>query len=633
MTDTTKDGLGERSGTGGAKDGADAAHARSKVEQIKAASRHLRGTVAGALTDGLAYFSENNIQVLKFHGVYQQDDRDLRKALREQGKERHYMMMIRARIPGGVLSADQYLAFDRLADQYGNGTLRITTRQTFQLHGVLKDRLRETIRSIDDALITTLGGCGDQVRNIVCCAAPHPGAFFAAVRRDLLALVDRLSAKTAAYHEIWIDGEKVPGMTGEEAGRTRDEAEGTRGATGGTRGVAGEEAGATRVEASDTRVAAGADGGEEPLYGDVYLPRKFKLAIAYEGDNCVDVYANDLGIVAHRDGEQVAGYTLLLGGGMGRTAGDLNTYPRLATPFAFVLPEDLTAVCEAVVKVQRDCGNRAERRFARLKYLLDERGVDWFRAEVRRRFGGVLAPPRSLRWETADDHLGWCAGDDGRGSLGIHVENGRLKDSGEMQLKSALSAIVAEHRPTVRLTTQQNLLLCDLTDKQRRDIERRLRDAGVPLMEERSALALQAMACPALPTCGLAIAESERIFPGVLREFETVCAKLGIKRAISIRMTGCPNGCARPYVAEIGLVGRSIGRYDIFVGADAFGTRLNKRLLEAVPLTALVTTLDPLLQAFRHEAASAETFGDYCERIGIDALRGRLAPGGQLAPK
>ena len=621
MTDATKDRTGDRIGTGGAKDGSEVAKARSKVEQIKAESRHLRGTVAEALKDGLAYFSENNIQVLKFHGVYQQDDRDLRKVLREQGKERHYTMMIRARIPGGVLSADQYLAFDRLADQYGNGTLRITTRQTFQLHGVLKDRLRETIRSIDDVLITTLGGCGDQVRNIVCCAAPHPGAFYAAVRRDLLALVDRLSAKTAAYHEIWIDGEKVLGAAGEKAGRTRDAAEDTRGATGGTR----EMAGATRTEAD-------AD-GEEPLYGDVYLPRKFKLAIAYEGDNCVDVYANDLGIVAHRDGEQVAGYTLLLGGGMGRTAGDQATYPRLATPFAFVLPRDLTAVCVAVVKVQRDCGNRAERRFARLKYLLDERGVDWFRAEVQRRWGGVLAPPRPLRWKTADDHLGWCAGGDGRGSLGIHVENGRLKDSGEMQLKSALSAIVAQHRPSVRLTTQQNLLLCDLTDKQRLDIERQLRDARVPLAEERSALALQAMACPALPTCGLAIAESERAFPSVLREFETVCATLGITRPISIRMTGCPNGCARPYVAEIGLVGRSIGRYDIFVGADAFGARLNTRLLEAVPLAVLAATLRPLLKAFREEAASAETFGDYCERLGIEALRGRLAPDGQLAPK
>ncbi|MCL6455053.1 MAG: NADPH-dependent assimilatory sulfite reductase hemoprotein subunit [Alicyclobacillus sp.] len=554
----------------------------SKVEKIKEASRYLRGTIAEALEDGTSHFGEENVQVLKFHGVYQQDDRDLRRQLTREGKERHYMMMVRARIPGGVLTANQYLQFDRISDAYGSGSLRITTRQTFQMHGVLKANLKATIRGLHDALVTTLGGCGDQVRNIVGCAAPHEGPFYEAVRADLLRLVDAFSAKTNAYHEIWLDGERIALGDGEP--------------------------------------------NEEPLYGKTYLPRKFKLCVVYEGDNCADVYSNDIGMVAHRDGDTVAGYTLVVGGGMGRTASDAKTPPALAQPLCFVAPHDLVATCRAIVEVQRDYGNRENRKFARMKYLIEERGLEWFSAQVAARVGKPLTPPRELVWHTSHDHLGRIAGGDGRVHVGVYVENGRIRDTHELPLKSILRDIVAEFRPGVRLTTQQNLILTGLTPEEANLVERRLRDAGVPLAHEQMPVRLLAMACPAMPTCGLAIAESERVFPSVVRELERVLRELDLAdEPISVRMTGCPNGCARPYIAEIGFVGRVLGKYDVFLGANQAGTRMNQLYKSQVPLEELVSTIRPLLRAFRAERQPGESFGDYCARIGVDALEAHVS--------
>lgn len=551
----------------------------SKVEIIKDESNYLRGTIAEALQDDTTHFSEDNIQVLKFHGMYQQDDRDLRKELKKEGKERHYMMMIRARIPGGVLSADQYLAFDNLSEEYGNHTMRITTRQTFQLHGILKRDIKATLRSINEALITTLGGCGDQVRNIIGCAAPHEGRFYEQVREDLLALVDRLGAKTSAYHEIWLDGEKVD-------------------------------------------LSEPMSDNPEPLYGKTYLPRKFKLAFAYEGDNCSDVYANDIGLVAHRQGDAVEGYTLLVGGGMGRTASDAETRPVMAKPLCFVPRDAVVDVCEAIVKVQRDHGNREERKFARMKYLIESRGLDWFKQHVEAYFGGPLAAPRDLIWESAQDHLGWHAQSNGRGWLGIFTENGRIHDTDTMKLKSVLRDIMTTYRPTVHLTTQQNILLCDLTEQHRVEIEARLQEAGVPLVETLSEALLGSMACPAMPTCGLAIAESERALPSVIRQFEALLGELGLtEQEISIRMTGCPNGCARPYIAEIGFVGRVIGKYDLFLGANLVGSRMNELFKEQVPVDSLVSTVRPLLESYVKARQTAESFGDYCYRVGFDYLR------------
>ncbi|MCL6452029.1 MAG: NADPH-dependent assimilatory sulfite reductase hemoprotein subunit [Alicyclobacillus sp.] len=549
----------------------------SKVERIKDASRQLRGTIAEALTDGTPRFSEENVQVLKFHGVYQQDDRDLRKALKQEGKERAYRMMVRTRIPGGVLNADQYLQFDRLADLYGGGQLRITTRQTFQLHYILKQNLKETIRGIHEVLLTTLGGCGDQVRNTICCAAPHSGPFYDQVREDLRTLVNAFAAKTNAYHEIWLDGERLQLDDGVE---------------------------------------------EEPLYGRTYLPRKFKIAFAYEGDNCCDVYSNDIGVVAHRAGDAVAGYTLLVGGGMGRTASDKQTHPALAKPFAFVPPSALLDVCTAILKVQRDFGNRADRKFARMKYLLEERGLDWFRSQVEASCGTTLQPPRALVWGSSEDHLGSHTDEAGQGYIGIFVESGRVRDTPEVALKSVLRDVVEKYRPTVRLTTQQNLILADLTVDEVKEIEQMLTDAGVPLAEDLAQTRTASMACVAMPTCGLAIAESERVFPEVVRAFEALQAELGIPDVpISLRMTGCPNGCARPYIAEIGFVGRVLGKYDIYLGASPDGTRVNTPFREMIPLADLAEALRPALTAFARGRQEGERFGDYVHRVGIDALR------------
>ncbi|MBX6353052.1 MAG: NADPH-dependent assimilatory sulfite reductase hemoprotein subunit [Thermoflavifilum sp.] len=550
----------------------------SKVEVIKRESRFLRGTLKEALQDDEAKFSEDNVQVLKFHGVYQQDDRDLRQQLKKEGKDRHWIMMVRARIPGGVLTADQYLVFDRIADELTDyGTLRITTRQTIQLHGVVKDNLKETIRRINDAMITTLGGCGDQVRNIICCSAPGDEPFRGEMREDLLSLVDRLGAKTHAYYEIWLDGEPIE----LEPGKT-----------------------------------------EEPLYGDVYLPRKFKVAMTPEGDNCIDVYDNDVGLVAHIEDGHVTGYTVLVGGGMGRTATDPKTYPRLASPFAYTSRDKLVDVVTAIVTVQRDFGDRVNRRFARLKYTLDRRGVDWFRSEVEERLGYRLDAPRELVWHNASDHFGWHREADGVSYLGLFIPQGRVKDDEGVRLKTALREVIREFRPTVRLTTQQNVILSGIPDEQKAAVEARLREFGVPMPWELSPTRLGAMACVALPTCGLAVAESERVLPELLPQFEQLFADLGIADAgITLRMTGCPNGCARPYNADIAFVGRTLGKYDVFLGGGSLGTALNEKFADAVPFAALVDVVRPVLEAYARERQVGEGFGEYCRRVGLERFR------------
>lgn len=554
----------------------------AKVEYIKQSSNYLRGSIEEALADDTTHFSEENIQILKFHGMYQQDDRDLRRQLTKEGKERHYMMMIRARIPGGVLSADQYQQFDKLADLYGNGTMRITTRQTFQLHGILKSNIKATLRGINDVLITTLGGCGDQVRNIVGCAAPHEGPFYEAVRRDLLALVDATSAKTHAYHEIWLDGEKV--------------------------------------DLSE-------DQKNETLYGESYLPRKFKIAFAYEGDNCADVYSNDIAIIAHQDGDRVEGYTLAIGGGMGRTASDKHTSPHLAKAFCFVEQNELIDVCKTVVAIQRDHGNRENRKFARMKYLVADKGIAWFREEAERRLGYELKAPRDIEWTSSDDHLGRCESASGKISLGLFIQNGRIHDIEGMSLKRVLRDIMVKFQPQVRMTTQQNLILANLSSSDADEIEKMLNRAGVKLANEYSQTRLRSMACPAMPTCGLAIAESERALPSVMEELESMLHEIGLgEHPISVRMTGCANGCARPYIAEIGFVGRVIGKYDLLLGASVEGTRTNQLFREMVPVDELVPTLRPVLEAYRDERRGNESFGDFCNRVGIERLQDRFVP-------
>jgi sulfite reductase (ferredoxin) len=557
---------------------------QSGVERIKAASRHLRGSIKSELGQAAPSFTEESATLLKFHGIYQQDDRDRRKEARAKGLGKHHMMMIRTRIPGGVVSPEGYLAHDRIAQVWGNQTLRITTRQDFQLHGVLKGDLHASIGAINSALMTTLGGCGDQQRNIMCCPEPwsESDRFREEVHALLGSLVPALTPRTRAYHEIWIDGEL----------------------------------------AADTQP----EDEIEDLYGEQYLPRKFKTAIALEGDNCVDVYSNDLGLVAVAGPEGVlAGIQILVGGGLGRTHNKPETFPAVAVPLAFVEPQQAIEAGRAVVSVQRDYGDRVNRRHARLKYLIHDRGIDWFRARVQERVGFALGPSRPLAWQPVDDHLGWHEQEEGHFYYGLFVENGRIGDSDGMRLRSALREVVEKLRPTIFLTPQQNLLLAGLVGTDRERVEEVLSRHEVPLSAEVSRTIRHSMACPAIPTCGLAVAEAERALPGLIREIEAQVAELGLaNERISYRMTGCPNGCVRPYLGDVGLVGTTLGKYDVLLGGDFEGTRLNRLYAANVPLAEIPGLLLQPLRAFRDERTGGEGFGDWCERIGVDALRGRF---------
>jgi len=552
----------------------------SKVELVKEASRALRGTIARDLAEDTPVFDEANVHVLKFHGIYQQDDRDRRKEARRRGLDRHYQLMIRTRIPGGKVSPDGYIAHDEIADRWGNGTIRITTRQDFQLHGVLKGDLKSSVQAINQALMTSLGGCGDQVRNVMCCPAPLQDRLRTELRERLPALVGGLTPTTNAYHEIWVDGEVV-----------------------------------------DTSAPEPDD-----LYGTRYLPRKFKVALAVEGDNCVDVYSDDLGLVAMSGPEGgLAGFNVLVGGGLGRTHNKPETYPAVAQALAFVATEHLVETARAVVAVQRDFGDRSNRRHARLKYLLADCGLPWFREQVQSRVDFELADARPLRWQPLDDHLGWHEQGDGRLFYGLFVENGRIQDAGPVRLKSALRRLVEEHQPVLWMTAQQNLIVAGVEPAEQPAMQALFVEHGVPLTEQVSNTIRNSMACPAIPTCGLAVAEAERVLPDLIRQLEQVVANLGLAdERISFRMTGCPNGCARPYIGDVGFVGTTLGKYDVHLGGDFLGTRLNALFARNVPLSEIPALLEGPLAAFAAERASGEGFGDWCQRTGVDTLRDRF---------
>jgi sulfite reductase (ferredoxin) len=557
---------------------------RTGVEILKEQSNHLRGTVKATLESDAPHFSEDEYNLLKFHGVYQQDDRDARARARKEGRGKEWIMMIRAKIPGGALTADQYLRFDDLASRYADGTLRVTTRQCFQLHHVGKGNLKRTIREINEALITTLGACGDVERNLMACPAPDQTGALAEVQRYAQLLSDHTLPQTRAYHEIWLDHEKVV-STAEEI---------------------------------------------EPLYGETYLPRKFKSGLAIEGDNCIDVYSQDIGMVAHLDGDRLAGFTVLVGGGMGMTHTDKATHPRVGDPICFVEPDDLLETFLTILRIQRDHGNRSNRRQARLKYLLDNWGTDRFRAEMERRLGRSLAPPRPLRWDGTADHLGWHRQDDGRWFLGVWIENGRIQDANSLRSKMAFREVVERFHPNVRLTAQQSILFTDVPARQRPKIEAVLRSHGVQLAEELPNALRFSMACPAIPTCGLALAESERALPSVIRRIDAVLGDLGLDgERLSVRMTGCPNGCARPFLGDIGFVGRTPGKYQIYVGGDFEGTHLNHLLADLVHVDDLAERLRPLFALFRDEREAGEGFGDFCHRVGTERLAAVAGFGGE----
>lgn len=546
----------------------------SHAEEVKANSRGLYGTIADELRNSEPEFTHDNVMLLKHHGTYQQDDRDHRSG----GKQ--FMFMVRTRIPGGKLTAAQVLAELDLCERYGNGTLRITDRQGFQLHGILKSTLRDTIRGINECKLSTIAACGDVNRNVMCCPAPIKNS---PVRQEMQQLADALAKhfqpRTQAYYEIWL-------KDGDESEKVHEYAP-----------------------------------VEEPIYGKAYLPRKFKMAVSLPEDNCVDVYANDLGFLAVTEGDRIIGYNVLVGGGMGMTPAKKNTFPAVAQRMTFVTPDQAVAVAEAVVKVQRDYGRRDDRAQARLKYVLHDRGLDWFKGMVEEYCGRSLPEPHPTDVREVDDHLGWHEQGDGKLFLGINIDNGRIKDEGEFRLKTALRSILNRYGMNCRNTPLQGMILCDIDPADRSAIEQTLREHGVTPAEELSLTRRFSMSCPAYPTCGLAVTEAERVMPDVLASIEGELARFGLsKERVTIHMTGCPNGCARPYTPDIGLVGKSRGKYTLYLGGNAQGTRLGFLYEDQVPQEEIASRLAPLFACYRELRRGGESFGDFCCRQGKDAL-------------
>jgi sulfite reductase (NADPH) hemoprotein beta-component len=547
----------------------------SKNEWIKAASAYLRGSIAEGLEAPLTgSIAEDDTQLTKFHGLYLQDDRDLRPERRKKLMEPAFSFMARVRLPGGICTPRQWLQMDRIGTDYANGTLRLTTRQTWQFHGVIKQNLRRTMRAIDEACLDTIAACGDVNRNVMCTPNPHVSRAHGEAYELARAISSHLLPKTRAWREIWLEDERIAGGEEEEAGL-------------------------------------------EPVYGKTYLPRKFKAVVAVPPDNDVDVFAHDLGFVAVLDEEGgVSGWNVTVGGGMGMTHGDAATYPRTADVMAFCTTEQAVDVAEKVVLVQRDFGDRTSRKHARLKYTIDDRGIAWFRAEVEGRLGYRLQDPRPVAFASTGDRHGWTEDWRGLWHYTLFVENGRVRDTPERPMRTGLRRIAEVHDGDFRLTPNQNLIIASVRPENKAEIERLLREHG--LTNDWSGLRLNAMACVALPTCGLALAESERYLPALVDALDDVLDEAGLRRDdIVIRMTGCPNGCARPYLAEIGLVGRGPGTYHLYLGAAFDGTRLNKLYREDVGHDAIVDALRPLLKAYATEREAGERFGDFVIRKGV----------------
>ncbi|MGH8244065.1 MAG: assimilatory sulfite reductase (NADPH) hemoprotein subunit [Steroidobacteraceae bacterium] len=541
------------------------------VERIKAASRNLRGTIVESLADAVTGgLREDDQQLIKFHGTYQQDDRDVREERRLAKLEPAYSFMIRTRLPGGVCTPAQWLALDSLAGRYGNGTLRLTTRQAFQLHGVIKTNLKRTIATMNLALVDSIAACGDVNRNVL--ASPNPYA--SAVHDEVYAWAVRLSRhlmpRTRAYHEIWLDREKVAG---------------------------GEE--------------------NEPIYGSTYLPRKFKAAIVVPPQNDVDVFAHDLGFIAIVEDGRLAGFNLTVGGGLGVTHGDPATYPRLADVLGFLEPDRLLAVAEAVVTIQRDYGDRTERKHARLKYTIADRGVEWFKAELEQRIGRALAPARPFEFTGSGDRFGWVEGVDRRWHLTLRIEAGRVADRGDTRLRSGLARIAAIHCGEFRLTPNQNLIIAGVMPDARWRIDALVSGYGLADYRTTPPLKRDALACVALPTCPLAMAEAERYLPAASTAIHGLMHKYAVgDEPVSFRISGCPNGCSRPYLAEIALVGKAPGRYNLHLGGGLDGRRLNRLYRENVDEAGILAALEPLIAAWARERKNGEAFGDFLHRTG-----------------
>jgi sulfite reductase (ferredoxin) len=566
----------------------------SKVEGIKERSNYLREPLASELLEDTTHFTDAAVQILKFHGSYQQDNRDNRA----KGQEKDYQMMLRTRSPGGFIPAQLYLTLDSLSDRYGNGTLRVTTRQGFQLHGILKKNLKATLGEIIRSMGSTLAACGDVNRNVTAPPAPYknrPEYGYAWEYANNIA--DLLTPQTGAYYEIWLDGEKV---------------------------ISAEEAPEVKTARQKDTNGINKNDPIEPIYGQHYMPRKFKIGVTVPGDNSIDIYTNDLGLVVITDANgQLQGFNVLAGGGLGRTHNKEETFPRMADPIGYVDKEEVYDLVKAIVATQRDYGDRGDRRHARMKYILEEWGVEKFRSTVEGYFGQKIAPYQPLPDWKYQDFLGWNEQGDGKLFFGLSVENGRVKNEGSFQLKTALKVIIERFELPMRLTANHNIILYEIEPKDQEAIEAILKEQGIITNPAKiDPLTRYAMACPAWPTCGLAITESERILPSVIERIRTLLNRLGLsKEEFVIRMTGCPNGCARPYMAELGFVGSAPNSYQLWLGGTADQTRLARPYLDKMAIDDLEKVLEPIFVYFQQDQQNNETFGEFCHRVNFPALQ------------
>lgn len=565
----------------------------SKSEGLKERSNYLREPVASELLQETTHFTEDGIQILKFHGSYQQDNRDNRV----KGQEKDYQFMLRTRNPGGFTPPQLYLALDKLSEEYGNRTIRVTTRQGFQLHGVLKKNLKAVFSSIIKNMGSTLGACGDLNRNVMAPPAPYknrPEYNYALQYANNVA--DLLTPQTGAYYEIWLDGEKA---------------------------VSAEEDPAVKAARQKNGNGTIFSDKEEPIYGTHYMPRKFKCSVTVPGDNSIDLYSQDLSLVVitNKAGE-LQGFDVFAGGGLGRTHNKEETFARVADEICYVAKDDVYDLVKAIVATQRDFGDRTDRRHARLKYLINDKGVEWFREKVAEYFGKPLEAFKPLpEWKYLD-FLGWHEQGDGKLFVGISVDNGRIKDEGSFQLKTALREIVQKYNLPVRATPHQNVLIYDISPDIKQEIQGILDRCGIESETAIDPLERYGMACPAMPTCGLAITESERVIPSILERIRALLTKVGLKdEHLVVRMTGCPNGCARPYMAELGFVGSSPESYQIWLGGSPDQTRLAKAIEEKLHVKDFEAFLEPIFVYFKQKRQPSESFGNFCDRVGLESIR------------
>lgn len=547
----------------------------SANETIKDQSHYLRGTIAQGLLDPITGgLSASDQQLLKFHGMYQQDDRDLRLERQRQKLEPLHSFMVRVRLPGGVCTPTQYLALDRLACEYGGGSLRLTTRQTFQMHGVFKHSLKKTIQGLHQSLLDTIAACGDVNRNVMCDPNPAQSSLHAEVYQWAKRLSAHFLPKTKAYHEIWIADDLVAGG-----------------------------------EVTPT---------QEPIYGKHYLPRKFKIAIAIPPYNDVDIFANDLGFIAIVEHEKLVGFNVIAGGGMGMTHGEKATYPRIADVLGFVTPDQVIAIAEAILTTQRDFGDRKNRKHARLKYTIDSHGLPWFKEEVERRTGFALQTAKPFQFHSTGDRLGWTPGLNDTWHFTLFIQNGRIRDEPNRPLLTALREIAQVHDGDFRMTGNQNMIVANVSSHNKKRIDALLVRHGFVKDLSLTGLRKHSLACVAFPTCGQAMAESERFLPSLLEKLEHILRQIGLAQdPIVIRMTGCPNGCARPYLAEIGLVGKAPGQYNLYLGGGFTGQRMNKLYREGLDEQQILASLEPIFRRYALERQPGEPFGDFTIRAGF----------------